>query len=119
MNKSQDNTTKQKQPETYSQRATKGLQQMEDILLKDFDELIENHKKKEAKSQIEITEGERINLKFPGKVNIIARDHSGQVVEINNKEDVEYNTMSYRKEILDEKIEEIRETEFRKDLEFE
>jgi len=104
---------------SYSELAQNRLKQMEDILLQGADELIEDHKKEQEKARIEITEGQRINARFPGKVNIIARDHSGQVVEINNKADMEYNTMAFRKDVLQPVVEETTKDEFRKNLEFE
>ena len=66
-----------------------------------------------------LKEGERINLFFPGTVKIIAKDHSGKVVEINNKNDVDYATMSMRKDFLEPKIKETIETETHNSMEFE
>jgi hypothetical protein len=105
--------------ETPKQRNRSSFKTLEEYLLKDGIRLMEIHKKEQENEVVDVQPGQRINLKYPGKVHLLARDRSGDAIEINNKADVEYHSMNFRKKVLDEEIKEESSKDFHENREFE
>jgi hypothetical protein len=105
--------------DTTDDTLSKKFSQYENYILANAEQLMESHKKLQENSTIEVKKGNRVNLKFPGNIHIIAVDRSGEVIEINNKEDVEYNMMAYRFDTIKDQAKDVITQEIRRDMEFE